>query len=309
MLVSVAVEGFKKDLSITRSAATVQAYSTALNHLARAVGDLDTKDVTANVVPDFVRWLHENNPVAQATLNLYLVALTRFYEWLVLADETPQDLLRFKKWISQYSKKKSKRAPKLPNEENVQRLMLFIRSDRPAPFQPETEAVRNVILSYLRNLALLETLRSTGCRIEEAVTLTNGDVKSQYATVTGKGDKERTIFFDQAAWAAVAEYMATKDGGPDDPLFMRHGWTRDKMSFLCTNSARRILTEMCHQASVKPTITPHQFRHRFATLLLRETGDLAKVQDLMGHESPETTRVYTVFNNDELRDAHSSTSL
>ena len=300
MNIKEATDKFLQDLAISKSKNTVSAYRTALNHLCACCGDRDA-GIKADIVPEFVRWLHEHNPTSQNTLNLYLVALTRFYEWLVLSDLAEQDVLRFRNWVAQYRKQKRRRLPRVPDEGDVQKLLACIRVARPTPAQPHTEYGRNLKLRWLRDLALIETLRSTGCRVEEAVTLTNN--AGDGCIITGKGGRQRPAFWDDVGLIALSEYLTTKDGELDDPLFLRHDWGHVSGA-ICTNTARSILAEWCRKAGVK-VFTPHQFRHRFGVLSLRQM-DLALVQDLMGHESPETTRIYTQFSGDELRQAHAA---
>jgi site-specific recombinase XerD len=302
MKVKEAASQFLADLAMTKSENTVSSYGTALNHLCSCCGERDVSEITADVVPEYVRWLSANNPVSQSSLNLYLVALSRFYRWLVLGRYVEEDLVRFGDWVSQYQKKIRRRKPKVPAEENVQALLSRIREARPNPERPEAQRGRDIILRWLRDRALIETLRATGCRIDEAVTLTVGDAVNQRAVVEGKGDKERTVFWDEAGWTALSEYLEARGDPPEYPLFARHDWKAGGDEHISTQGARSILAEWCRKAHV-PVITPHQFRHRFATFSLR-VMDLAHVQDLMGHESPETTRIYTQFQREELEAAH-----
>lgn len=302
-----AAEKFLTDLAMTKVQNTVSSYRTPLNHLRSCCGDVDVSYVKPGVIPEFVRWLHDNNPVSQNTLNLYLTALSRFYHWLVLSELTSDDSLRFKDWVGQYHRPVRKLAPQVPPEDDVQALMECIRKQYPVPAQPNTEAGRNMIAMWLRDRALIETLRSTGCRIGEACSLLVGDVKAGYATIVGKGEKERDIFWDEVAWNALLEYLEFKATDPDLPLFSRHDWKAGSETPISNDAARKVLAEWCRRAHVK-VIKPHQFRHRFGKMVTESLG-LDKAQDLMGHASPTTTRVYTQNTHKELRGAHGAVNL
>lgn len=307
MKVQVATEQFLSDLAMTKSPHTVVTYGTAMNHLIACGGDREVSEITPNIVPEYVRWLHSNNPVSQNTLNNYLVGLSRFYRWLVLSELTDDQSLRFKDWIEQYHKPIRKRTPKMPDEDDVQALLSCIRERRPTPIQPETEAGRNMVAMWLRDRAVVETLRSTGCRVGELCSLLIGDLKTKYATIIGKGSKERDIFWDDTAWDSLMEYLDFRAADPGYPLFSRHDWKAGSDVPVSTTTIERVLAEWCRKAHVE-VITPHQFRHRFGKLVTESLG-LDKAQDLLGHASPTTTRIYTANNRDELRQAHETLNL
>jgi site-specific recombinase XerD len=134
-----------------------------------------------------------------------------------------------------------------------------------------------------------------------------GDVKTGYATIIGKGDKERDIFFDSVAWAAIIEYLGCKEAESERPLFSRHDWKAGSGTPITTNTARSILNRWCRRSRVK-TIKPHGLRHRFGKLVTESLG-LDKAQDLLGHASPTTTRIYTQNNHNELKGAHETLNL
>ena len=307
------IDRFLSDLEISRSPNTVHAYRAGLEHLLSVKGNVPAYEIDPETVPEYVRWLHEHNPISQASLNVYLAALSRFYEWLALSDEVEADSLRFSHWCRQFRRPAKRRAPKLPDEDLVQKVLEKVRSSMPSPERPNAESGRNMMLRWLRDRALIETLRCTGCRIDEVLRLTNGDLKDGRAVVRGKGDRQRTIFWDDVGWQAVGEYLSAKGNAPDEPLFCAHNWVND--GGISGTYARDVLAKWTRAATfpdkmgTEGHLTPHQFRHRFATKVLRSTGNLALAQDLLGHQSPETTRIYTEFNDDELEQGHQSVNL
>jgi integrase/recombinase XerC len=162
----------------------------------------------------------------------------------------------------------------------------------------------------LRDRAVLETLYSTGCRISELVSLDLPDVdlKNRTARVMGKGSRERNLFLGEAAVEALREYMSRRmfhvrrsavAPGSEDPsraLFInqRGGRVTDR-------GVRFILGEYLARANLGKHVTPHTFRHSFATHLLDRGADIRAVQELLGHASLSTTQVYTHVGMERLK--------
>jgi site-specific recombinase XerD len=321
--VSATIEAFRQDLSIRRSPHTVQAYSTALRHFQTflAQGHEDPKEMpVADISPDmpisFVRWLQTANPVSHTTLDNYLTALTRFYRWLLLegrASFSVADYARLQERLTDIRGRRPPRPlPRIPAEEAVGTLVQAAYSVRP-PDEPNTPRGRRATLRRLRNIALLETLRSSGARVGEVVALRRGDLDyaRQAAVVTGKGRKQRLVYFDDKAWGAVTHYLQVRGDGASGrslaslPLFARHDrGAGSKVLSISTNTVRTAIAELCQMAGLDETITPHLLRHRFATRVLSATHDLAATQDLLGHAAPTTTRIYAKLTDEDTAEAH-----
>jgi site-specific recombinase XerD len=209
--------------------------------------------------------------------------------------------------LAQLRGKRPKRLPKVPPDDAMERMLAAARNV-PSGKTVTGERIR------LRNIAILQTLRDSGVRVSELVSLRRGDLDRQNrrAVVTGKGDKQRLVFFTDEAWRAIWDYLeargdgAAARGAGSAPLFARHDrGTGDKLLALTTKSVREIVWGLAQAARLEELgITPHRFRAWFATHLVAETGDLAAVQDLLGHESADTTRVYTKVAAQRLADVH-----
>jgi site-specific recombinase XerD len=122
------------------------------------------------------------------------------------------------------------------------------------------------------------------------------DLVEQVGIITGKGNKTRWTVFGDRATSAIKEYLDargerwTKD---THPVFMRHDKRSGKRVLpILPRTCENIVSYIAKEAGVGGTITPHSFRHYFATELLDDTGNLALVQDALGHTSPNTTRIY-----------------
>jgi site-specific recombinase XerD len=151
-------------------------------------------------------------------------------------------------------------------------------------------------------------------RVSELVSLRRGDLDREQlrAVVTGKGSKQRLVFFTDAAWRAIWTYLDARGDAISSralanlPVFARHDRASARRTQpLTTQSVRDVVWTLARQCDVGEVgLTPHRFRAWFATHLVAETGDLAAVQDLLGHESADTTRVYTKVAAQRLADVH-----
>jgi integrase/recombinase XerD len=161
-------------------------------------------------------------------------------------------------------------------------------------------------MAHLRDVALLELLASSGCRISEVINLNVKDIDlaERPAVVLGKGNKERRVWFSVDAAKFLQEYWTSRKAQPDEPAFSRHDRSAAfRIERLTTDGARMIVKGVALLAGVKK-FSPHYFRHGFAIRALAETKNLALVQDLLGHSSPTATRVYAKIYPEELQIAH-----
>jgi len=311
MQLSEAISRFVEDLPRQRgkrgrkSTKTVKTYTSALNRLlVDCGGDKDLREFTTRNVIDYARWLVDYE-YSSSTMDVYLSAVTRFCRWLLregMAGFTSTDLdILTDELTENWRTGVRAHLPRLPDESDVQAVLGVTRMGAGD-------------LIALRNKTIVETLRSTGARISEVMGLKRHDLKDKRARVIGKGNRERVIFFDDTAWRAITVYLRERDAhgfmsNADEPLFCRHDdGAGNKILPLSTNAARNWLTHYCKKAGAEH-ITPHQFRHRFGTNVLRQTENLAVTQDLMGHENANTTRIYAKLLEEDLATAHERTQL
>ena len=146
----------------------------------------------------------------------------------------------------------------------------------------------------LRDRAILEVLYGCGLRVSEAVALKISQLylDEGFIRVRGKGDKERLIPIGEMASDAIVEYMEVRnipvDDSADDLLFLnRFGKSLSRISMF------NIVKEHALKAGVRKNISPHTFRHSFATHLVENGADLRIVQEMLGHSSIITTEIYT----------------
>jgi site-specific recombinase XerD len=238
---------------------------------------------------DFMSWLPQNG-FSKGSLRVYIAGVKFFEEWLILRDILQPDFsnaLRFQKAAQSVMRRREKPFPRIPARDDDLKM-----------------------LEAARQMTEVELLYSTGCRINEVAKLKIKDLDLAHRTaiVTGKGEKQRRIFWSPEAAEALKIYFdARKHKGPTDPVFCRHdkGSGEKKAKPITTKGLRDIIREIAAVAGIDPhTFTPHSFRHAFAIRVLRETRDLALVQDLLGHADPGSTRVYATIYPDEAQAAH-----
>ena len=165
-----------------------------------------------------------------------------------------------------------------------------------------------------RDLAILETLYSTGVRVSELVDLNRQhlDQIGEAVVIRGKGKRERIVPLGSHALAAIRQYVQMLDAddrftsvqelmrsGQPVPLFINKAGGR-----LSSRSVRRKLDKYLEQVGLDATISPHTLRHSFATHLLDNGADLRSVQELLGHQSLSTTQIYTHLTSQRMRAAY-----
>lgn len=160
-----------------------------------------------------------------------------------------------------------------------------------------------------RNIAILETLYSTGARVGEisSLNLKDAELSSGIITVTGKGRKKRICILGKSALSAVSSMLdaekelscraSMEDGG--GPLFRNKNGGR-----LTTRSVERMMLAELAAAGIDNSYTPHALRHSFATHMLDAGADLRAVQEMLGHSSLSTTQIYTHVSAERLREVY-----
>jgi site-specific recombinase XerD len=191
-----------------------------------------------------------------------------------------------------------------------QRLVLIVTHVDGIPLPPGDEYGGQPRLELLRDRALIRTLFTSGMRREEVSSLSRADVQdghARQALITGKGSKERIVFFDDQALAAIRAYLEAR-ADRLAPLFLRHDLGRGRLPGpggrrwrLSPKGVWDVVKR--HAAAVGVDATTHDFRHAKASVMLNRGAKLSEVQDILGHASPETTKkIYAHYEVSHLRD-------
>ena len=227
--------------------------------------------------------LQQKQQLKKTTLSRKTSTLKSFCKFLHregLLEHNPADLLS--------TPKKEKRLPTVINEADMTAFLDdFLAGEEPL---------------QLRNKAIFELLYSSGLRVSELVQLDVENVQKQKGIlrILGKGSKERIVPVGEQAQSAITYYL--EHGRPllvkeeAQALFLNRQGTR-----LTTRGVEYILEQYVKQGALKYKVTPHAFRHSFATHLLDNGADLRVIQELLGHESLSTTQIYTEVSASHLQ--------
>jgi site-specific recombinase XerD len=321
-----------------RSLNTANGYSSALGRfqeflMERGIdleGSVDQLDLS--FLRDFTTWLGRQTyrpnrraperQLSMHTRHTYVVAVAGFFRFLVVDGKLPgvtySAYLAAKEHVNRATRFHQKPMEKrLPPEEVVEAVVEAVRQP-PDTSNMRPRHKRRARLVWLRNRAMILTLYSTGMRVGEIRTLARDDLEygDRGAWITGKGDKVRFVRFSHEAWDAIMKYLEVRKDETlpgtlgDRPVFARHDCGAGDYNTLPLSdvSIERVITTLAKDAGVlaRFNLTPHSFRHYFATKFLRHTGDLALTQDVMGHASPQTTRLYAKTTKEQHIAAHDS---
>ncbi len=267
----------------------------------------------------------------------YLSALNRFREFLVSlgwqpdairTDIFPPEILeQFYTWLLKINGRERRSTAVAYVSELIGRLhyktprvddaiALIVTTAKNHPIGPNDGRTLAQRLELLRDRAILTTLYATGMRREELSHLNRTDIQDgrvDDGLVTGKGGKERVVFFDEASLTAIRAYLAARND-TYLPLFLRHDAGRGKAGLhgerwrLSPQSIWGVVKKYSRLANVNATT--HHLRHLKARVLLNNGAQLSEVQDILGHASPETTKkIYAPYTKQHLREAFDRFSL
>ncbi len=155
----------------------------------------------------------------------------------------------------------------------------------------------------LRDKALFETMYSTGCRVSEisGLSLEALDLDRAHARVTGKGSKERVVFLSATAVVAIRAYLPLRLARIPAECPDRHLFLNSKGQGISPRGIAYLVERHAANAGINKRLSPHGFRHSFATHLVGRGADIRAVQAMLGHESISTTQIYTHVNIERLR--------
>lgn len=280
------MSAFVEKYRLVHSKNTADTYKYGLGHFSKHLlklgitGERKINQIKIEHFIAFVSYMARSN-LKRASWVTYVAAACAYRKYLSDNDfitVTDKDLNRLQDAIKPILKS-HKRLPQVPSDDTLSKMKAWAGSN-------------GTQVSQLRNLALIEFLASTGCRVDEVRKLTIADIDfaQQRVRVIGKGDKERLVFPSQTACDKLLAYFGARETTPDAPMFIGHVVGR-KLGGLSTRGMWGVVNKIAMGSGVG-RFHPHLFRHYFGTVMLDKTSDLALVQDLMGHSSPATTRVY-----------------
>lgn len=277
---------FEKNLSIK----TIKAYRTDLQQFAKFLYSrnkfIDIKEISKI---DFKNYLEQISSLKPKSRKRKIATLKSMMNYLEFEDKILFNPLR----KLRINIKEPKILPRCLSLHEIQWILKFAYTEL-MDTKPESYCYRILI----RNVCIIELLFSTGARVSEIASLkvTDIDFTSGFIRISGKGSKERTIqIFNKDVLHLLSKYKE---------LDKEHIHKNENYFFinriyrkLSDQSIRRIVKLMAIKAGIKKHITPHVFRHSFATLLLEKEVDIKYIQTLLGHSSITTTQIYIQVNN------------
>ncbi|MFQ8668199.1 MAG: site-specific tyrosine recombinase/integron integrase [Alphaproteobacteria bacterium] len=282
-----AVNRFLEMMSAERgaSANTLEAYGRDVEEFLTYCGGMALKEISRDDVGDFVQYLGREGR-SPKTVARKLSAVREFFKFLYtekdIKDNPAADVL---------TPKQEKPLPKFLSEDEIKRLIAAAKECSGPKGRQMT--------------AMLELMYASGLRVSELVSLPENCINfdRRQVFVRGKGSKERVVPVAPAAIQAVFDYLEQRD------CFICEGrrsiWLFPSKSSRSGHISRdtffKRLKELAVKAGIYPSrVTPHVLRHSFATHLLNHNADLRSVQKMLGHESINTTEIYTHILSDKL---------
>jgi integrase/recombinase XerD len=282
-------KGFKAYLQLERSLSdnSVEAYLRDVDKLTeylQATNNLKTpQDVDLNDLQKFIKWVSELGMTATSQARI-ISGIRGFYKYCLIENIVtvdPSTLIE--------APKLKRTLPDVLSFEEIENIIAQIDLSRP---------------DGGRNKAILETLYSCGLRVSEAINLKISCLYLDvgFIRVIGKGDKERLVPIGSEAVKYIKIYKDNirvhqpVQNGFSDILFLnKNGKPLSRVMIFY------IIKDLAQKARISKNISPHTFRHSFATHLVEGGADLRAVQEMLGHESITTTEIYTHLDRDYLR--------
>lgn len=233
-------------------------------------------NITKDEVTKYLKYL-DDLKLSNKTISNILSSIRTFYDYLL--DEKYIELNIFKLI---HNPKIEKRLPNFLSHEDLASILDSISC--------ETE------LDY-RNKLIVQMLYSTGVRVSELVNIKIEDINTntREIRVFGKGRKERIVFYTKSCQNALNNYLNIRSFN-SEYLFLNN-----KGSKITTRGIEKIIDKIVTISCISNHVSPHTFRHTFATHLLNSGADIRSVGELLGHESLNTTEVYTHITSDYLK--------
>jgi site-specific recombinase XerD len=307
-----------EDFLITLAGKSPKTYTTYQSGLGRfrayleQTGRLETwqpSQLKPSLLEEFYAWLvRQHGRERRATVATYSAGLRAFVRFLARRALLPTNVTyeQMRENVREVMGRATYKTPRIDR-----RLPLLVTHVLSLPIPSERERRGARRLEALRDRALLLVLFCTGMRREEVSRLNRLDLedgRADRALITGKGEKERVVFFDDLTCEAIQTYLEARNDTLA-PVFLRHDNHRGRAAGhygerwrLSPQSVWAIVKRYAKEVGVPATT--HHFRHAKASVLLNRGASLSEVQDILGHASPDTTkRIYAHYQVQHLREA------
>ena len=287
------LEDFKTYLSVEKNFSdhTLSAYSSDIVSYILWLDNASCTEVDFNKLREYLHFIQRFD-YKKTTIARKVAAIRTFYKFLFrerYIDTNPA--------ISLSAPKRPKSLPKFLTPDEVEKILNNVKIETPAGF---------------RNRVILELLWATGMRVSELSNLNFGDLnlEENEIRVFGKGAKERIVLVSDRAKDYLNQYINTArkliapeyntgEINDDTPLFINNTGYR-----LQNKTIRKVINETVEKIELPKKVTPHVFRHSFATKLIENGADLRVVQELLGHAGISNTQIYTHISMKHMKDVY-----
>ncbi len=287
------LEDFKSYIIVEKnfSSHTAKAYCSDILSYLVWMDEQSCEDVNFSKIRDYLHFIQKFN-YKKNTIARKIASIRTFYKFLYRErkiDSNPAMNLN--------TPKRPKSLPKFLTPDEVEQILNNTKIETPSGY---------------RNRTILELLWATGMRVSELSGLNFGDLnlENNEIRVFGKGAKERIILVTDRAKSYLERYIETarslipkgfpvEEPTEDSPVFINNTGYR-----LQTRTIRNVINEIVEKINLPKHVTPHVFRHSFATHLIENGADLRVVQELLGHASISNTQIYTHVSTQHLKDVY-----
>lgn len=287
------LEDFKSYILVEKnfSKHTAKAYYSDILSFLVWMDDISCEDVNFSKVRDYLRFIQKFN-YKKTTIARKIASIRTFYKFLYRERKVNSNPA-----MNLTSPKRPKSLPKFLTPEEIEKILNNVKIETPSGY---------------RNRAILELLWATGMRVSELSGLNFGDLnlENNEIRVFGKGSKERIILVTDRAKNYLERYIDSarmlipkgyrlEEPSESSPVFINNTGYR-----LQTKTIRNVINDIVDKIELPKKVTPHVFRHSFATHLIENGADLRVVQELLGHASISNTQIYTHVSLQHMKEVY-----
>lgn len=283
-------KGYETFLRLEKSLSqnSVSAYVNDINKLVTFVEEhfpnLTPETVKLAQLRKFVEWMNQKG-ISPRTQARTISGIKSFYKFLLIEEAVENDPTTLLE-----SPRIGRKLPEILTDDEINKLIDAIDDSKP---------------EGLRNKAILETLYSCGLRVSELVDLrlSNLHFEQEFLKIGGKGEKERLVPISKRAIEDIKKYLINSrkklniEKGYENIVFLNRRGKKLSRVMIFT-----IIKNLADKIKLEKNISPHTFRHSFASALVQGGADLRTVQEMLGHESILTTEIYTHLDKEYLKD-------
>ena len=273
------IEYLKYELNYSDN--TINGY---INHINKYLEytkkkNINYKNITKDEIIDYLKYL-DNQKLSNRSIGNILSSIRNYYDYML-----DNKVISFNIFKTISNPKMEKKLPNFLSYEDMRKIFDSIKTEN--------------ILDY-RNKLIIELLYATGIRVSELVNLKVNDINKNERSIRifGKGRKERIVYYGEYADIALNDYLDIRNSNNEYLILNKDG------NKITARGIEKIIDKIVSDASINNNVSPHTFRHTFATHLLNNGADIKSVQELLGHNSLNTTEVYTHITSDYLKEIY-----